>query len=305
MRSSINSSCGLDLQKEYLSVVLYFAEQRAVSPIILKQLSPPATTDTEVWNLWETELKNIKGQLKHYASSVMCSIPADFAVIKLCSLDADEIDPREVLEWELSQQIIGSVDDYMFDFEETSAGTAADIKRYLVAAYRKDYVDRLTGMIKKIKLEPRVVDLDIFGLVNTFEANYPEKTDVPVLLIHCENRMIKLVISRGGSFLDYHCLEHTAPFLDPEQYSTALSAEIDRFRQMSPHGAEGRDIYLTGSFLKSAENRSTVMQAIKNAEILNPFKEIKCQLEGIDENQLLEHSTQLAVATGLSLRSER
>jgi Tfp pilus assembly PilM family ATPase len=192
----------------------------------------------------------------------------------------------------------------MFDFEETAADTAAGIKRYLVAAYRKEYVDRLAGMVKKIKLEPRVVDLDIFGLVNAFEANYPEKADLPVLLIHCENRMIKLVLSRNGAFLDYHCFEHNAPFLDPDQYGSALAAELERFRQMSPQGGMTREIYLTGSFFKSAENRSIVMQAIKGAEMLNPFKEIKCQLEGIDEKQLLEHSTQLAVATGLALRNE-
>jgi Tfp pilus assembly PilM family ATPase len=306
MKSSTKSCCGLDLQKEYLSVVLYFADKRAATPVILKPLSSPAGADTEIWNLWEAELKNIKGQLRHYASSIICGIPADFAVIKICSTDADEDAPREVLEWELSQQIIGSIDEYMFDFQKTADGDGASVSRYLVAAYRKEYVDRLAGMIRKIKLEPRIVDFDVFGLVNAFEANYPEKMDQPAVLVHCENRMTKLVLTKNGGFLDYHCLEHTASYIDPDPYAAAVAAEIEQFLSVSPqaHGGVPGGVYLTGSFLKADENRTAAIAAIPGAEILNPFKEIKCQLEGIDEKQLLEHSTQLAVATGLSLRTE-
>jgi Tfp pilus assembly PilM family ATPase len=306
MKLSTKSCCGLDLQKEYLSVVLYFADKRAATPIILKPLSTPANTDSaEIWNLWEAELKNIRAQLKHYSSSIICGIPADFAVIKICSTDADEDAPREVLEWELSQHIIGSIDEYMFDFQQTDNGDGAPVSRYLVAAYRKKYVERLTGMIRKIKLNPRIVDFDVFGLVNVFEANYPEKIDKPAVLVHCENRMTKLVLTKNGNFIDYHCFEHTAPFTDADPYTAAVATEIERFLSGSQaHGDVSGGVYLTGSFLKADENRTAAIAAIPGAEILNPFKEIKCQLEGIDDRQLLEHSTQLAVATGLSLRTE-
>jgi Tfp pilus assembly PilM family ATPase len=306
MKSSTKSCCGLDLQKEYLSVVLYFADKRAATPIILKPMPSSANTDAELWNLWEAELKTIKSQLKHYASSLICSIPADFAVIKLCLTDADEDEPREALEWELSQQIIGSIDEYLFDFQKTVNGAGGPMQRYLVAAYRKEYVDRLAGMVRKIKLEPRIVDLDVFGLINAFEVNYPEKMLDPIVLVHCENRMTKLVLTKNGDFLDYHCFEHIAPYIDPVPYATAVDAEIEHFLSVSPQAREGGrgGIYLTGSFLKAPENRAAATELIGGAEIFNPFKEIKCQLEGIDENQLLEHSTQLAVATGLALRTE-
>ena len=306
MKSSTKSCCGLDLQKEYLSVVLYFADKRAATPIILKPFPSSINSDAEVWNLWEEELKTIKGQLKHYASSIICSIPADFAVIKLCLTDADEDAPHEVLEWELSQQIIGSIDEYLFDFQKTVNDADDTMSRYLVAAYRKEFVDRLAGMVRKIKLEPRIVDLDVFGLINAFEANYPEKMDTPAVLVHCENRMTKLVLTKNGEFLDYHCFEHIAPFIDPVPYAAAVDAEIEHFLSVSPQarGSAREGVYCTGSFLKVAENRAAATELIGGAEIFNPFKEIKCQLEGIDDKQLLEHSTQLAVATGLALRTE-
>ncbi|MBN1130330.1 MAG: pilus assembly protein PilM [Chitinispirillaceae bacterium] len=306
MKTSTKSCCGLDLQKEYLSAVLYFADKRAATPIILKPFPLPADTAASPWSTWEGEIRSIKSQLKQYASSVICSIPADYAVIKVCALDADEEAAREVIEWELGQQIIGSVDDYLFDYEKKAAGAAEAVKKYLVAAYRKEYVQRLAGMVRKIGVEPHVIDLDLFGLVNAFEANYPEKTASPALLIHCETQMTKLVLTVEGAFIDYHCFEHTGGFMDPAAYGAALAAEIDRFLATpSLAGARAESgTYCTGSFLKQAENRATVLQEINGAELLNPFREIKCQLEDIEERQLLEHSTQLAVATGLSLRCE-
>jgi Tfp pilus assembly PilM family ATPase len=304
MKSSTKSCCGLDLQNDYLSAVLYFADKRAVHPIAIQAIA--AVPGKAPWNSWEEQLKTMKGQLKHYASSIICSIPADHAVIKVCSLDGDEREVREVIEWELSQQIIGSIDDYFFDFQDIDAGSTASVKKYLVAAYRKEYVTRLAGMVRKIGFEPRVVDLDVFGLVNVFEANYPEKADTPALVVHCENRMTKLVLTKKGGFLDYHCFEHATGFMDPAPYTAALASEIARFIATSPlaNGTPHGGTYLTGSFLKLGENRSAVLQEIKDAEMLNPFREIKCQLEGIEEKQLLEHSTQLAVATGLSLRCD-
>lgn len=303
MKSTTKSTCGLDLQKDYLSAVFYLADKREASVVTIQPLPSAASDDTEVWNLWEAELRKIRGQLKHYGSPVMCGIPADFAVIKLCSLDADEDNPREALEWELSQQIIGSADDYRFDFQETGSD-GADVKRYLVASYRKEYVDRLAAMIRKIKLEPRIGDLDLFGLINVFEANYPEKKAAPTLLAHCENRFVKLVLTQHGGFVDYHCFEHTAPFLDPEPYAAAFGTEIERFKTITGRRDIASEIYCTGSFLKSPEHRATLLQAANGAQILNPFKEITCHLEGVGEQQLLEHSTQLAVATGLALRIE-
>jgi Tfp pilus assembly PilM family ATPase len=306
MKTSTKSCCGLDLQKEYLSAVLYFADKRAVIPIILKPF--PVQTDGALspWNIWEEEMRDMKGQLKQYASSVICSLPADFAIIKVCALDPDEDATREVIEWELGQQIIGSIDEYFFDFDEKATAVAADVKRVLVAAYRKEYVQRLAGMVRKIGIDPRIIDLDIFGLVNAFEANYPEKTGSPALVVHCENQMTKLVLTGNGAFIDYHCFEHTGGLVDAAAYGSTLASEIDRFLFTSPLAgarAEG-GTYLTGSFLKQEDNRATVLQEVKNAELLNPFKGIQCQLEGIDEKQLIEHSTQLAVAVGLSLRGE-
>jgi Tfp pilus assembly PilM family ATPase len=306
MKSFMKSCCGLDLQKDYLSVVLYFADRNAAEPVVLKPLSITTGPLENVWDMWEEEVRNIKGQLKHITSSISCSIPADYAVVKICALDADEDSIREVVEWELSQQIVGSIDDYTFDFQELPGSGASAEKRYLVAAYRREYVDRLVGMIRRIKLEPRIIDLDIFGLVNAFEANYPEKRNVPAVLAHCENLMTKLVLTAQGTLLDYHCFEHAAGFMDPAGYAAMLEKELGRFiatSRQAPRGAGG-GTYITGSFMKLAENRSAILGNIDGVEMLNPFRKIKCQLEGIEEKQMLEYSTQLAVSVGLLLRNE-
>ncbi|MBN2037199.1 MAG: pilus assembly protein PilM [Chitinispirillaceae bacterium] len=302
----MKSCCGLDLQRDYLSVVLYFADRNAAEPVVLKPLSITTGPQESVWSVWEDEFRSIKGQLKHITSSISCSIPADYAVVKICAVDANEESVREVIEWELSQQIVGSIDDFVFDFQELPDGGASAEKRYLVAAYRREYVDRLAGMVRRVKLEPRVIDLDIFGLVNAFEANYPEKRGELALLAHCENLMTKLVLTARGTLLDYHCFEHAAGFMDPAGYASMLENEISRFLSTSHEASQGTvgGTYITGSFMKLAENRSAILGNMNSVEMLNPFRKIKCQLEGIEEKQMLEYSTQLAVSIGLVLRSE-
>ena len=302
MASSVQTSCGLDLQKDYIGMAIYSADEHAASQINIRQISPSSPKDA--WASWEEELKIIRSPLKHYATSVICSVPAEYAVVKVCSLDADEKNVGEVVEWELSQQIIGSIDQYSFDYQEI-AGGGGPTKKYLVAGYRKEFVNRMAGVIRKIKLEPRIVDLDIFALINVFEANYKEKITEPSLLVHCERHLTKLVLTRNAGLLDYHCFEHATGFSDPAGYGVSLAAEINRFLSGSQQlaGGERAGIYMTGSYLRQAETRNAVFAEVKGSELLNPFRAITCQLQGIQEDQLLEHSTQLAVAVGLSLRS--
>lgn len=303
MKQTTDICCGLDLQRDYIGIAIYSARERAASQVNIRPIV--AGTSRDNWESWETELKAIKSPLKRYASSVICSIPAEYAVVKRCMLDADEPKVAEALEWELSQQIMGSIDEYMFDYQETGAALEGPVRTFLVAAYRREFVDRIAGIIRRIKLEPRIIDLDIFGLINIFEANYPEKMQGISLLVHSEQHLTKLVVTKDGGFLDFHCFDHGTGFADPAGYGVALAAEIGRFvaTQQAPFDPKG-NTFATGSYLKNAENRTAVFEALQGVELLNPFRSITCQLEGIQDDQLLDHSTQLAVAVGLSLRSQ-
>ena len=304
MKSHNTSVCGLDFQKEYISVVQYSPEENAVTLISIQPFADEAAHDA--WKQREQELKSIKGRLRFFSPAVTCGIPAECAVVKICLLDANERNVDEALTWELAQQINGSLDEYAFDFEEIRPGGAAGspTKKFLAAAYRQEIVTRLAGIARSVKFEPRGIGLDIFGLVNAFEANYPDRKSALSLLVHSERHSTKLVLTQNGSFLDFHCFEHTTAPVDSLGFATALAGEIGRFLATAkvPGDAEARaGVYASGSFFQQADVRDALFEKVMGAEMLNPFRYIKCQV-AIDEQQLQEYSTQLAVAVGLALQ---
>jgi Tfp pilus assembly PilM family ATPase len=302
MKSKTSSVCGLDFQKEYLSVVQYSPEENAVT---LVSIQPYATEPAQdEWKQREQELKSIKGRLRFFSPNVTCGIPSENAIVKIFQVDSDERDLHEALQWELSQHIYGPVEEYAFDFQPIESADGAPVKKMLVAAYREDLVIRIAAIVRGVKFAPRGVDLDIFGLINVFEANYPEQRDLPSILVHSEPQTTKLVLTRGGAFLDFHCFDHPASSAESLGFSSALAEEIGRFTAANERpGIEGKSIgvYAAGALFQQADARKALLHNVEGAQMLNPFRSIKCQV-AVDEQQLQEYSTQLAVAVGLALQ---
>jgi Tfp pilus assembly PilM family ATPase len=300
MKSTTASVCGLDLQRDYFSIVQYSKEEGAVT--LLSIVSPfTEETDGDGWKTWKNELKKNRGRLLSYSPSVACSMPSEYAVIKRIAVDADEQNIDETIRWELGQQIVGSLDEYVFDYEEIPGAPEAATRKYLVVAYRRELVNKMAGIVRGVKMDPRVVDLDIFGLMNAFEANYKDKKDRPSLLIHSELETTKFVLTQNGGFRDYHCFEHKTGAIDAAGFAVVLSAEIDRFLAGTGKVDGSIGIYVSGSYFQQSASRNAFFEKVPGAEALNPFREIKCQM-AIEEERFLEYSMQLAVAVGLALR---
>jgi Tfp pilus assembly PilM family ATPase len=299
MKTDTTSCCGLDLQKDYFSIVQYSAAERAVTLLSIKSFSD--REDNDVWKAWKEELKKNRGSLRFFNPAVVCGMPSEHAVVKLVPLDADEEHAGETVEWELGQQIGGSLDEYVFDFQEPENGPRSAERKVLAVAYRRELVNRVADLVRNVNLQPQVVDLDIFGLVNVFSANYRERTDTASLLVHSESEMTKLVMTRRGGFMNFHCFEHKSGSVDPAGYASLLSSEIDRFCAVTKENGGRPDIFITGSYFQQDISREAFFEKAPGAELLDPFRAIKCQVK-IDEHQIPKYSTQLAVAVGLALR---
>jgi len=299
MKSKAVGFCGLDMQKEYFSIVQYSPEEQAITLLDIHSFSAEAGSDE--WKTWKNELKNRGRRLRFFSPSIVCSMPSEYAVIKLITLDVDEPDIAGAIEWELGQHITGTLEEYVFDYEKIVSLPDDPAKKYLAVAYRRELVNRMAGMVRGVKLKPAIVDLDIFGLVNVFEFNYRDQNAAPSLLVHSESDLTKFILTRNGGFLDFHCFEHKAGSIDAAGFAEVLSAEIDRFcaARQKTNGRIG--VYITGSYFKEAFSRDVFFEKVPGAELLNPFRAIKCQVK-IDEQQFQEYSTQLAVAAGLALR---
>jgi Tfp pilus assembly PilM family ATPase len=295
MKHNTDCFCGIDFQRDYVSAVQYSLKERAVTHVSIQPF--PAGKLTEEWKVWRRELKNGKPRLRFFCPSVSGAIPAQYAIIKLLTVDADEPSVEDALKWQLTQHLVGEPEDFVFDAQEMTGIATERTRTFLLAAYRRTLVEQTADMIRNAGFKPLAIGLDIFGLINVFEANYRERLSVPCLLVHCEEAITKIVLSRGGGFLDFHCFNNHHDATDEKSFAAAVASEIKRFcRDRTPE-----PIYATGSWFQQIRRRETFFETVTGAELLNPFRDVTCQIV-INDQQLREYATQLAVAVGLALQ---
>jgi Tfp pilus assembly PilM family ATPase len=298
MKNQQTIFCGLDLQKDNISFVNFSVEEQAIKDVFLRRVSPLDAGDS--WQRWRKELAAMKSGVKTYANSLVCGLPSEFAHIKFCLVDKAEKDPEDAIAWEIGQQINGFLDDYVIDHQkmpDSGAGT----KKFLTVAYRKSLVEQTADMLRSVKLSPVIFDLDVFGLVNIFEANYPEKLDEASLLVHSEPHMTKLALTRNGAFVDFHAFAHSDEESLPDLLSKAIAGFLSE--QQKEDGELPGNTYLAGSVFSTIVERESFLDKIPRSKILDPFRKIPCHAP-VDEQHLKESAPQLAVAAGLAVRGK-
>ena len=299
MNPNTDSFCGLDFQRDYISAVQYSIEEEAVTLIAIQPF--PSGKREERWKIWRRELKTGRRCLRFFTPAVACGMPAEYAIVKLVTLDADEEAPEEAIAWELQQTAVDPVEEFVFDFQEMAHEEGHGVRTCLLAACRRDLVDRTAEMVRNVKFKPFIVDFDIFALINVFAANYPEVWAAPNLIVHCEEEVTKLVLSHRGAFLGFHSFETAAGSLNAVESAARSAFEIDHFCVAHLGGARPGGIYATGSYFQQPLRRDVFFERIEGTRLLDPFRAIKCQVV-IDGQQLRDYSLQLAVAVGLALR---
>ncbi len=298
MKSHLYNS-GFDFQNNYITVVQYAPEEQNVTKIAIL---PLAYDDPSAY--WETvgnELKNLKKTFKFSNPEAVCSLPSEHSVVKKIIVDWSEGNLAQAMEWELSQQIIAPVEEYVFDYQQIPS--VGDEKVYLLVAMRKEKLARLSEAVKNIKLNPATIDLDSFALINVFEANYPELLADPVLIVHSEPLRTKLVLSAGGHFVDSAFFQHDDQSIEQQEYCDIIARETARLTALNSAEVAGGDprIFLAGSLFAQQKKNGAFNGVLSDAQMLNPFRKINCQI-GAEESQLENYSAQLAVAVGLALR---
>jgi Tfp pilus assembly PilM family ATPase len=287
---------GLDIQKEYISIAQYSPEENCVDLVAIQPL--PIEKSVDFLQSASDGLKELKGKFKFSKPDVVCSLPSENAIIKHLTVDSNESEPAESIEWELSQQVIGSIEEYSFDFQPVSSNS----EEYLAVAYRTKSIDALSSVIKNLKLNPLIIDLDVFALINVFEANYREKISQPAVLIHAEPEKSRLVLTMNGMFIDYETIEY--PYgIEADSYAGFIYEEYMKLLALNngkfPASSEG--LYFTGSLFTQPEYSEAVIRRFGMGEELYPFRKIDSRI-GVEEAQLKTYASQLAIAVGLALR---
>ena len=300
MAKDKESITGITISKDAVCLAQYVPEEKVVANISIQPIDLPGD---DFWESAEEALKELGRTMKLSGENVVASLPGEHAVIRTLCLDADEDNSDETLEWEFSQQIIGSRDEYVYDFEKQAASPKAGLDQFLVVGYRTEALNKLIRLLRANKLNPVIVDLDVFALINVHEANYDDNASAPSLLVLAEEKLTKCVLAKSGSFVDVEIIKHEADVQTVDAYAALLNNAIGKMLACNPGLAarESLSVYLSGSLLSDAQFAQELEKAVQNAEILYPFRKISCGT-GMAEEDLRKYSPQLAVAIGLALR---
>jgi|WetSurMetagenome_2_1015567.scaffolds.fasta_scaffold00077_49 Tfp pilus assembly PilM family ATPase len=298
MAARPNIVCGVEITRDGISIAQYSASDNTVmnSSIVV---NPAEDVDPSA-----DFVSSIKPEFTKLASGMKCAgqpagvaVPANYAVVKKLMLDADEENVPETIGWELGQHIVGDIDDYAFDYEPLPGGDGG-VQRYLAAAYRRAPVDKLLSLLKKARMAPKVVDIDIFALVAAFEANYHERLGSVAALIHGGSDSSRVILTSGGSFIDYDVVEHRGGHTPADEYALQLREAVQRLA--SGEQAAGA-IFVTGSLFSDTEFCEAVCSRLGNASVLDPFRLVRLTAP-IPPADVIKCVPHLAVAVGLALR---
>jgi Tfp pilus assembly PilM family ATPase len=294
---------GLDIQRDYICVAQYSPQDMAVRQIAVQPLSHEGAGD--FWDSVSFELSGLRKKVKFAGADVVCSVPCDMAVVRTLEAESDELDQNEVLRFELGVGLIGGIGEYAYDFYEVEPGNTPDLRRYLGAALRKETLAKLKKVVKGAKLNPYIVDVDIFAITNVFQANYRDVFTGAALLVLGEHRRTKLILVSNTSYIDYGVVEYDVDERGIGGYVSALSGEVGRLVSVNASFLRGTvpPVYLAGGLFADKDVVSKACSGVSKCEMLNPFRKIQCAA-GMDAAQLEANSCRLAVSVGLALRGE-
>jgi Tfp pilus assembly PilM family ATPase len=299
MTSHKDSICGIEIGKNLITVAQYSPAENAIGSIVVKPFDEPAPGDDDT--VLRNELKALVTDVELKKQKIVLSLPSEFAIIKKLSIDNSEQDVAQAILWELSQHIIGSIEEYSFDFEPLKLGAPGGGQQYLAVAYRTSSIRRFTSLLKANKLSPFIVDLDCFALVNAFEANYPEALSSPSIIIQGTEKKSKIILTGNGTLIDYDVVPHEPGLVSYDDYAALLGEYL--IRLCAHLSGQIPEIYCTGALFLQNECIDSLARKFGKAELLNPFKEVEC-LALREKNNVTEFAAQLAVAVGLALRGQ-
>jgi len=294
---------GLDIQRDYICVAQYSPQEMAVRQIAVQPFSAEGGGD--FWNAVSHELAGLRKKIKFAGANVVCAVPCDMVAVRTLEAESDEINQDEVLRFELGVGLIGGIGEYAYDFYEVDPGSLVDMRRYLAAALRKETLAKLRKVVKGAKLNPYIVDVDIFALTNVFQANYRDVFSGAAVLVLGEHRRTKLILVSNTSYIDYGVVEYDVDERGEGGYAAALGAEVARLVSGNASFLRGTapPVYLAGGLFADSGVAAKVFSGVPRSEMLNPFRKIQCAA-GMDASQIEANACRLTVAVGLALRGE-
>lgn len=146
-------------------------------------------------------IKKMLSDSKAAAKEVNMSISGPQVITRFVSMPAmSDKDLRGALAFEVEKNIPFGADEVIYDYQVLERGKEKRMD-ILLAAVKKDYVERHMRLAKLCGLNPNAIDVDSFALANAFMRRPESRKDASgtVALVNIGSRFTNLGIIRGGT----------------------------------------------------------------------------------------------------------
>lgn len=268
------------------------------------------------------------------------SLSGHAVIIKKIQLPAmSEAELAESIQWEAEQYIPFDINDVNLDYVILDAG-GAETMDVLLVAVKKDRIADYTSVIVQAGKDPVLVDVDVFSLQNSFEANY-EVGGGTVALVNIGASVMNINVLDNGTSVFWRDVafggnqyteaiqrELNLPREDAERVklgekvgessvqqiggvlnsvSEDLAAElqktIDFFLATSSVDRVDR-VVLAGGAAQTMNLDEIIKERFQvDVEVMNPFRNIRYSESDFDPEWINRHAPAMAVAVGLAVRT--
>ena len=279
-------------------------------------------------------IQNSKISTKNVCSAVL----GTGLIVKNLSLVVEDMkELQDQVSWEAEQYIPFDISEVVLDYQVVSKGKDNQVDVLLVAV-KKNYLEQYMGMIEEAKLNPFIMDAELFALQNTFESNYSVSKTESMLLADVGAISTKIVICSGGnphlvkdasfggnmitqeiqrelklsSMQDAESLKISgnAPHEVSEivaRFGHVLGTELKKsidFYTASSLGPPIAGVLLSGGASR-APNLSSIIEEYSQlpVQLLNPFQKISGDSKSFNDDFLMSIAPEAVIPIGLAIRA--
>ena len=258
--------------------------------------------------------------------------------ISLPRMSEEELE--ESLAWEAKQYIPFDLEEVYLDFHISPHAPDADQMDVILVAAKRHVVDDYCAAARLAGLNPVVVDIHAFALVNSLEISRPDLANTCVCLIDVGANQTAFVVTRGGEVMQSRSREAGSnsitenlqrnlaiPFAQAEAFKSGgagmgvVPADVqqlleqgfnelaDEVRQMLDyHIDQGGDPPEIGLVSGGGARSQTLIQALSQklgfpCEATNPFGEMVLANKAINVPLLEAVAPQAAISAGMATRA--
>ncbi len=317
-------------------------EQYKVQAFACEPIIGNAFADREIkdFDAVSNALRKVKMALKVRGKDVVIAVSGSSVLTKVVYMDPDQSDYEleQQIEIEADSLIPHPLEDVYLDFEELGPSKSHEGKvEVLLSAAHKDIIDQRITLIRELEFEPKIMDIENYALANAAIALIPEAQENKVMCVNVGANQLQVVVVHQDKVIyqkehmfgvdsliqdlcivlgqdrtetEQQLLKGTLPATWRENnypiFLANLQQHLSRAIQMyvsSTHQERPGSVYLAGG----AANIPGIAKDLESElampiQVFNPFANFLVD-EKVDAKQLDASAPQLAIATGLALRS--